>query len=463
MRNIFILFLFLCVSTPISSQEISNILSLEEYLGYVKNYHPIVKQAELTSSKGEIKLLKARGAFDPKLETEYSRKKFKNIEYYDKLNATFKIPVWYGVALKANYENNDGEFLNPELSLPEEGLYSAGLSLSLAKGLLINERMAALKQAKLFRKQLEAQQRLMVNDILYEAIDAYFKWLKNYESKIVYESYLTNADIRLKNIKKSFFAGEKPAVDTLEASINYKNRVLELEKANITAIKSTLKLSNFLWLNNNLPLELKPTVIPDVNTLDKIDNILSSSLLNFTDNDLQNHPKIQELEVKKQILQIEKRLNKNNLLPTINLEYNFLTPDYNNINSLNSSNYKSGLRIYLQLFLRKERAKLKLTKLKLQSINFDISATKLSLKNKVESHIQNITSYEKQYGILVSLSKDYDTLLYSEERKFNLGESSIFLINYREVKCIENKLKQIDTGYQFLLAKLALSRTLNNI
>ncbi|PHO00808.1 transporter, partial [Rhodobacteraceae bacterium 4F10] len=42
-------------------------LSLEEYLGYVKKYHPIIKQAELITNTNEAKLLKARGAFDPKI------------------------------------------------------------------------------------------------------------------------------------------------------------------------------------------------------------------------------------------------------------------------------------------------------------------------------------------------------------------------------------------------------------
>ena len=91
------------------SQSTENILTLEEYLGYVKKYHPIVKQANLIITKGEVKLLKSRGAFDPKLQLNNSRKNFKGSEYYNKLNAVFKIPTWYGVEFKANFEQNDGK------------------------------------------------------------------------------------------------------------------------------------------------------------------------------------------------------------------------------------------------------------------------------------------------------------------------------------------------------------------
>ena len=89
-------------------------MSLEEYLGYVKQFHPIVKQVDLVIAESEAKLLKSRGAFDPKLEVDYDKKQFKGTEYYNKLNATFKVPTWYGVEFKANYEENTGVFLNAE-------------------------------------------------------------------------------------------------------------------------------------------------------------------------------------------------------------------------------------------------------------------------------------------------------------------------------------------------------------
>jgi outer membrane protein TolC len=232
MRKLYII-TFLLIYTVGFSQQTDTILNLEEYLGYVKKYHPIVKQAQLISTEGEIKLLKSRGAFDPKLDVDYDRKKFKDIEYYDRLNATFKIPTWYGVALKTTYENNDGVYLNPESITPDNGLYSVGVSVSLAKGLLTNNRMATLKQSKLYSNQAQEQQILVTNDILYSAINAYFNWLKNYQAELLFKNYLVNAENRFINVKRSYFAGDKPAVDTLEANINLKNRILDLEKAKI--------------------------------------------------------------------------------------------------------------------------------------------------------------------------------------------------------------------------------------
>lgn len=432
------------------SQEI-NVLSFSEYLGYVKKYHPFVKQANLIISESEAKLLKARGAFDPKLEVDYDSKKFKNTEYFDKLNTAFKIPTWYGVELKGNFEQNSGTFLNPENNVPINGLYSVGTSVSLARGLLINERMATLKQAKLFQKQAEADNQLLVNDILYEASKSYFQWLKTYQEKKVYEEFLDNAELRLQGVKRSYDLGEKPTIDTTEARIAVSNRKLNLEKAKLNYIKASLQLSNFLWIED-IPVEIQTDIVPETKIKNYIDDVLqiSNIALNL---DLENHPKLQSLDYKYKGLQIERRLKRNNLLPRVDLQYNFLSETPETINAFNTANYKAGLSINFPLFLRKERAELKLTNYKLQAIGFDKQAASLELNNKLNTVQQEINSYQNQITLADIIVSDYTILLKGEERKFEIGESSLFLINSRESKLIENKLKVIELENALLNAK----------
>ena len=78
----------------------------------------------------------------------------------------FKIPTWYGISLKSNYELNSGNYVNPQNLTPEEGLLGIGISASLAKDLLINKRMATLKQAKLFREQSVIDGQIAINNII---------------------------------------------------------------------------------------------------------------------------------------------------------------------------------------------------------------------------------------------------------------------------------------------------------
>ncbi|WP_223034435.1 TolC family protein [Hanstruepera marina] len=456
--------IFLSFSLNISAQQpVDSILTLSEYLGYVKAFHPIVKQANLIVNESELKLLKSRGAFDPKIEVDYDRKKFKNTEYYDKLNATFKIPTWYGIEFKGNFEENEGVYLNPEATLPDNGLYSVGVSIDIAKGLIMNERMNMLKQAKLFVKQAEMDRQLLVNDILFQASVTYFNWLKAYNEKQVFESFVENAQLRFNGVKKSYEVGERAAIDTTEARIALNDRRLNLEKARINYIKATLDLSNYLWLDNNVPIELQDNIIPDVNTLVQIDAVLSTSEFDMATFNIDTHPKMLSLNYKYEGLDIESRFASNNLLPRVNLEYNFLSETPEIINSFNTANYKSGLNISMPLFLRKERADIKLANLKMQDTEFEIEATRVTLKNKISAIDQELDSFQVQNAYNSDIVTDYEKLLSAEERKFFIGESSIFLVNSRESKLIDAKLKAINLEYKFFETKAKLFNVLSTL
>jgi len=456
----YILMLFLLISASVFSQEnVTSVMTLSEYLGYVKSFHPIVKQANLVINESEAKLLKARGAFDPKIEVDFDKKEFKDKEYYNKLNAAFKIPTYYGLEFKANFENNDGVFLNPEANVPTDGLYSAGVSASLLKGLLINKRMASLKQAKLFLNQAKEDQQIVVNNILYNASLSYFTWLKNYNEQRVYKEFLENAITRFKLTKRAFFEGEKPAIDTTEAKITLDTRKLNLEKARIKLVKSSLELSNFLWLNDNTPVELQDNILPDINTFNSIDATFNIALFNNENFDINKHPKIRSLEFKIKSLDVNRRFKMNNLLPNLDVQYNFLTQNRNQINTLNMQDYKASIKFKLPLFLRKERGDLKLANVKLNDKKYENEVAKLTIKNKVSGIQQELESYILQNDLTANIVKDYTTLLKAEDRKFFLGESSLFLVNYREVKLIEAKLKAIKLENTFFKTKANLFKT----
>jgi len=469
MRYIVVL-IFLCFGKVITAQTemlpIEQILSFEEFLGYVKQYHPLIKQANLKPNMGEANLLKARGGFDPKIEVDYDRKKFKNTEYYDQLNATFKIPTWYGIEFKANFEENTGDFLNPNLTVPNRGLYSAGVSFSLAQGLLINDRMAMLKKARFFREQTKAERDLMVNELLFEASKAYFEWLEATNEQKIYDSFLKNASERLNGVKRSVIEGEKAAIDSVEAKITVLDRQLNREAAQLKRRKAALKVSNYLWLND-VPIEVQKNVIPQMPDAPSLRSSLAIGEIMNNLTMVSNHPKIKSLEYKKESLSVDRSLKINKLLPKLDLQYNFISPEYDQLNSFNSANYKTTLNLSFPLFLRKERGDLRLANLKLQDVNFERVSTTLSIQNKIDAVSAEIFSLEKQNDLVQLIVRDYAALVKAEERKFFLGESSLFLINSREKSLINAQLKQNVLNIKGLIANAklfnALGLTINEL
>ncbi|WP_299129537.1 TolC family protein [uncultured Winogradskyella sp.] len=455
-----LLFIVVSLFSYGQSDSISEVLRFNEYLAYVKEFHPIVKQAELVIDQSQAKLLKSRGAFDPKFEVDYDRKKFKGLEYFDRLNGMFKIPTWYGIELKATFEENSGEFLNPEAFVPEDGLYSAGIKMSVAQGFLINDRMAALKQARLFREQARADRDIFVNTILFEASLAYFKWLQAYNELQLFQNFLTNAELRYRGIERGAEVGERAEIDVVEARIAINQRKLSLEQAKVKLMKAALELSTFLWLEDNVPVELQPNVIPDVSSEPIVDATFNINQLRQDDVIIETHPKMVSLDYKLQSLEVDTRLKANKLLPKVDVEYNFITEVPEVARTLNTAEYKGGLNISFPLFLRKERGDLRLAKLKMQDTEFEMDATRVNLQNKINALRQELDSYVLQNELVGQMVTDYLRMLEAEERKFTLGESSLFLVNSRESKLIDGQLKAIEVQYKFFSTKAKLFKSL---
>lgn len=462
MRNYTVFLLLLLFKIGAFGQSnINQELSYNEFLGFVKKYHPMVKRANLEISKAQADLMVARGGFDPKIEVDFSQKKFKDKEYYSILNSSFKIPTWYGIELKAGFENNDGYYLSPENTLPNQGLTSIGISVPLGQGLFINQRMADLQKAKLQVELSQSERKLQAILVLYDASLAYFNWSKNYNEVKLYEKYTENAHIRYQAIQQLIKEGDKPAIDSVESGINLKNRLLSLEDAQLKLSKAKLELANFLWLENNIPLELSDTLIPEQKLLETISETLKTNDLLNSNFSLLKHPKINALTNKIDILIVDKKWKANQLLPKIDLGYSYLSqPNY--IDQYQFQDHKIGLNFYFPLFLRKERGSLKLAKFKVQETQFLLETEKLQLQNKIKAQRMELESILKQNKMINELVNSNELLLKSEERLFSFGESSLFLINTRENNLISVLLSKITLENRYYTSNSELFKIMAN-
>ena len=456
-----LILLLLCVLKTFGQENSPLEFSYNEFLGYVKKYHPLVKNANLELNKAQANLMMARGGFDPKIEVDFSKKQFKDSDYYSILNSSFKIPTWYGIEIKASFDNNEGIYLNPENSVPNQGLTSLGVFVPLGQGLFINQRMADVRKAKIQIQLSNAERRLQAISILYDGSVAYFNWKKNYNEVQLYENYLKNAKIRFKGIQSLIQQGDKPAIDSIEAGIIVKNRLLSLEDSRLKLNKAKLELSNFLWLENNIPLELSDELIPEKKLELTIQETLKTNDLLNSEFSIANHPKINALQSKIDILNVDRKLKANMLLPKIDLGYSYLSePSY--FDNYQFEDYKIGLNFYFPLFLRKERGSLKLAKFKVQETEFALALEKVQLTNKINAQKIEIASILKQKELIKELVEDNNVMLNSEERLFSFGESSMFLINSRENNLVTAQLSFIAIENRYFISNSELFKIIAN-
>lgn len=440
-KYIFIFCLNICIwQSSILAQTDTSTLSLDNFLQLVKKNHPVAKQADLVIENADANRLSAAGGFDPKLYYSFKNKFYDADNYYKLADGGFSIPTWFGIDLKAGYEMNSGQYLNPENTMPDAGLFYAQISLPLLQGLLIDERRATLKQAELFQGLSEFEKIQILNELLYKAGKAYWDWQLAYANMITMQNAVELSRQRFNAIIISAELGDRPAIDTVEANIQLQDRLLNLQQMELEYRTQSLMLSNYLWLENNVPIELTNAVVPETYSENAI--LVDSTYLNIgaIDSLISVHPNLQVYDFKLQQLEIERKFKQDKLKPTLNLNYNPLF-DADNFNANNFQNYKWGISAGFPLFLRKERGDLQLTKIKIENTTYETMLKRNELTNKTKAVINAYANYREQTALYTANVRNYENLWRSEQRLFDVGESSLFMINSREMSYINAQIK----------------------
>ncbi|MCK6648208.1 MAG: TolC family protein [Bacteroidia bacterium] len=445
-RSLTIVFLFIALFS-FAQQTTTATLSYQEFMSIVEKNHPVAKQADLITKGGDAAVLSARGNFDPKLFYDFRNKFYDGKNYFELHNGGFKIPTWFGIELKGGYEQNEGIYLNPENTMPTNGLAYSQISLPILQNLLIDERRSTLKQAKIFQEQTVYEKINQLNELLYKAGKAYWDWSVAYNNLSIFSNAVELSKQRLEAVKLSVNLGDRPLIDTVEASIQLQDRTINYQQALIDYKTKTLILSNYLWLENNVPVELTEHTIPEniTQTYNKDAYILSS--ITKMDSIINDHPALKTYQFKLKQLSVEERMKKEKLKPVLNLNYNPLfDPEYSN--NVNLNNYKWGVTVGMPIFLRKERGELKMTKIKIENTQYEMNYKKTELSNKVKATINEYNNLKKQIQIYDTNVDNYEKLWQSEKKLFDSGESSLFMINSRESSYINAQLKLNEIIYK---------------
>lgn len=124
----------------------------------------------------------------------------------------------------------------------------------------------------------------------------------------------------------------------------------------------------------------------------------------------------------------------------MNFNYNPLF-DAKNLSSGFQNNYKWGLVVMFPLLFRKERADLQLTKIKIENTTYETRNKRNELLNKVKATFIEFNTFKNQIDLYSKNVLNYKSLWQSEKRLFDSGESSLFMINSREMSYINAQIK----------------------
>ncbi|MBK7762017.1 MAG: TolC family protein [Bacteroidetes bacterium] len=448
--------LFLWVHHSSFAQD--SLLHAEQVLKIVKEFHPVVRLASLDLKKSAAEVLAARGAFDPVISNYISTKNFAGENYYSFANPHLSIPTWYGIELFAGVENLSGNRFEVSETIGKTSY--AGISASLLKNLVIDKRRAILQQAKLFNSMAMLEQKIVINNILLDAMDAYWRWVYAYQNYLIMNNNVEVTNTRFELVKKAYKNGERPAIDTLEALAQLQSFQYQQNDARLAFQNAGLALSLYLWKSNNEPYVLPQNVIPqkgwEQEEMIRTNNFNLQDLLNLA---LDMHPELNIYDQKMDILRIDKKLKFQELLPKLDVQYNILNKGYyvlNDASALLDKNYQYGIKMEMPLRFSQGRGLYKQAIFKIEQTEISRTQKRQQIEIKVKSYYNELLNYKNQIELQRDNYENYRKLVTAEEAKLMNGESSLFLVNSRENKALEAYLKLIELKTKYFKTIYAL-------
>lgn len=434
---------------PAASGEV---LSLPAVLDWVRQYHPVARQAVLITERADAELTAARGAFDPTVAWDASRKTFDGKNYYNYSNPELQIPFAAPLTVRTGLENTRGSFTNPEMGTGKMSYF--GIEVPLGNGLIIDKRRAALQQAKLM-KTMSVQDRLsLLNDLLLETYAAYWRWAGAWEINQLISQFATNAANRLQLVRINWQNGDRSVMDTVEAYAQLQQIKLLQSEAAMKLNNMAIELSYFLWQGNDQPVRLGDNLQPEIVLFRG--RALNAPLEELLANALNENPILNAAALKVSSMEIDKKLKFQQLLPYFSVKANVLNPNYSVFsgweNNFLQNNNRWGVGFSMPLFFRQGRGEYKRAQIKLKESTLELSAKRWQTENKIRYYYSEFTRHWEQLQITDQVQSNLRQLLKNEELRFSQGESSLFLVNSREIKWLESLQKQTELRVKYLIA-----------
>ncbi len=426
-------------------------LSLAEVLAQVRAHHPAARQAALARRQVEADLRAARGGFDPYVSATWDFKRFKGIGYYDEIDTRLVVPTPWGVDLKLGWERAAGAIINPERATPGAGLLSAGVSLPIGPRLIADERRTALRQAELAADAAEAEYDAALARLLQQAAREWGTWYDAEARLRIAREGIALARFRLDAVRARVAAGDAAPIDSLEARAEWERRVLAEADARAAATAARLAVAALLWDERGTPVPLPEGTVPAAGEVAALGATVEAAAQEASASPeaiarmARAHPQTQQARARWLQAEAARRLALVQVLPSASAEISALAAGRSlgglpSPAALDDDSKVSG-SVRIPLFARRELGRLRAAEARAGQLATERDKVEREVALAVERAVTELRAVEAQRDGQQRVLAASEALLAAEQRRFEIGESSLLFVNLRERAVLDERLR----------------------
>ena len=437
-------------------------LLLDEVLDSVDRQYPeILKaQAEVDAQRGMRQA--SWSPFDPKLSVEWGQHRDgypENEMLGAKLNA--QVPGT-GIVADFGWDHSVGSFpvYEGDRQTGRDGRWKGGLSLPLLRDLVIDNVRAKNEVEGLKLDEKEEAARVVKIDTYMRAAVTFWEWSARIESQKIISDLLTLAEQREEILTKRVKRGDAPAVDLIDNQRIILQRRAQLLKAKQESLNANLDLSVFLRDSSKemirpggerAPRWLDPDAIKSTAGVDDVDKIVAQ------------YPEIRKLQYELKQLEVYRRLNGQSLLPRLDLllegaRYEGELPSFRK----DKNEFFVGLKFSLPLGNFGARGNDRAADMSYLAKRWELTLKEQRLKVDLAKIPAEVSTAKDIFMANFAEISAADRMATAERKKFERGDSNLFLVNAREVDAAVTRMKAVTSLLDFYQKDLKLKLVQNN-
>ncbi len=442
----------LCLLICLASSAWAEFLRLEDVLRETDRHHPKLRAAALVREVAAAKTLEKQGAFDPSLVlgTEWLRYQSGSEPGKPKSAADnqlfYQVQDPYGWKLSAGYRLNRGAVKSPDSGTGAGGEYFLEFKLPLLRGAGINPKQTAVEVAREGELLAAAYQRAARLEVLLATALAYWDWVVAVQVRALVDANLRLAQDRLGQVQGRVKAGDLAPIEAVEAEQEVQRRQEALAKSQRDLEKAELKLGFYLWRSDGKPGGIpKPEAAPRLLEVDPAtpdrEQLAQAEL-----HSLRGRPELLSLTVEQKIITLDRKLAENERLPILDLT---LGPGYDTGFQSIGVTWKAGLQLVIPLATREADGRLLAAEVKLEKLGLDQVAELQRILLEVRDAHSALSGAASRYPSANSAWQLARRLEEAERLRFELGDSTLFMVNQRERQTLLEALKLLDVSLDY--------------
>lgn len=441
---------YLLVQPVIATESIT----VPELVRQIQNKHPYLAAQEEAGRQRELAIQAADSAFDPVIEQETNTRLS---GYYDGAIAAqrFVKPIQnMNARLYSEYRLADGDFpvYEREYETLSGGEASLGVMLSLLRYREIDKRRLDLRNAQLAVSQWQADYENDVNEMIFKGVKDYLYWYETALQVQAVSDLLDALERRRLAIESRVEQGDLAQSELIEFDSNAIQQQLVLAELKRKLAVTRQALAFYLrdeqgQMKDTSQLVAKDLAWPYQARIPDIAALRRS---------LAMHPALSALEQEKRMLQNKQLLAKTSLLPKLDLKASVARDVGSGAASLDGTETKVGLRFSYPLGNRAAEAELSSVESKQKQLMHKIQLASDSIVQAFEQAYQHWQQTTRIASMQHKNAAYADQLYQMEIKRYDAGDSDMFVLNAREALQIRARMKEIKADVDVYLAELAL-------